>query len=717
MQDETATLEDGGADAVDPNDGLSRPSQAPRSPVMKFAYPSGSQPLPGYTIKRGVGRGGFGEVYFATSDAGKEVALKHIQRNLDIELRGVRQCLNLKHPNLVALFDIRYDEEETGWVVMEYISGESLKDILERHPDGMPEEEVRRWLTGMTAGVACLHDHGIVHRDIKPGNLFEDEGIVKVGDYGLSKFISVSRRSGQTESVGTFHYMAPEIGRGKYGREIDVYALGIVLHEMLTGRVPFDGETSQEIIMKHLTADPDLSCIRPPYREAIQGALIKDPDLRIGSVDEFLYRMGMASAAIGGGPVDFQVRREKTEPDADVIDAEPVETPQTQTAGWHNPERGEGRGKARRGGASDDINYRQDPAPGKPVEEPVAKAIKDAWTNTHCWWRRVELNTFAKIVLLTTVGVIAMLVFSASWFLWVALAVCYAVYALIWAIVHQSNAPAHANPHEPKPPPVASPPPPSWHSPKAYSRSYTRRRLREVLVATPAKQRLARLTGGMLMAAFTSAVFCVVVFALSGQSASSAALGGLPYYAWLMINTTLASWAVMIAAVCWEDRADSLSHREVGASGEQVYRRFTMLVIGLVLGLIAFATAKLLLIEFVDLGPARMARGDNFAGDLYDVAGQPLLPAFLAMFGSLFLVLRWWRQADALRNTRLSVGATTICVIWALILDGILGFPHLNIVLYAAVVSLCVQLSAWWMTPEHRSNARFQLADSEARVP
>jgi len=713
MQDETATLEDGGADAVDPNDGPSRPFQAPKAPVMKFAYPSGSQPLPGYTIKRGVGRGGFGEVYFATSDAGKEVALKHIQRNLDIELRGVTQCLNLKHPNLVALFDIRYDEDETGWVVMEYISGESLKDVLERYPDGMPDEEVRRWLTGMAAGVACLHDHGIVHRDIKPGNLFEDEGLVKVGDYGLSKFISVSRRSGQTESVGTFHYMAPEIGRGKYGREIDVYALGIVLYEMLTGRVPFDGETSQEIIMKHLTADPDLSCIRPPYREAIKGALVKDPDLRIGSVDEFLYRMGMGSAAMGGGPVDFQIQREKTEPDADVIDAEPVDTPNDQQT---NPQsNGWGAGAAQAAGAG--VNYRRDPASGKPAEEPVAKAIKDAWTNTHRWWQRAELNTFAKIVLLTTVGVVALLVFSASWPVWIGLAVCYAVYAFIWAIVQQSSAPRSVHAHEPNPPPVASPPPPSWHSPKAYSRSYTRRRLREVLVATPTKQRLARLTGGMLMAAFTSAVFCVVVFALSGQSVSSAALGGLPYYAWLMINTTLASWAVMIAAVCWEGRADSLSHREVGTSGEQVYRRFTMLVIGLVLGLIAFATAKMLLIEFVDLGPARMARPDNFASDLYDVAGQPLLPAFLAMFGSLFLVLRWWRQADALRNTRLSIGATVICVIWALILDGILGFPHLNIVLYTAVVSLCIQLSAWWMTPEHRSNARFQLADSEARIP
>ena len=133
---------------------------------------------------------------------------------------------------------------------------------------------------GIAAGVAYLHDHGIVHRDLKPGNIFHDEKVVKIGDYGLSKFISCSRRSGQTESVGTFHYMAPEIGKGVYGKEIDIYALGIMLFELLTGRVPFEGESSQEIMMKHLTADPDLEPIAPVYRGIVQRALAKDPHER-----------------------------------------------------------------------------------------------------------------------------------------------------------------------------------------------------------------------------------------------------------------------------------------------------------------------------------------------------------------------------------------------------------------------------------------------------
>src|SRR4029079_13584107 len=128
----------------------------------------------------------------------------------------------------------------------------------------------------------------IVHRDLKPGNIFEDSGYIKIGDYGLSKFISCSRRSGQTESVGTFHYMAPEIGKGIYGKEIDIYALGIILHEMLTGRVPFDGESSQEIIMKHLTADPDLSALPEPYKSVIRKALAKDPAHRFATVPEMV---------------------------------------------------------------------------------------------------------------------------------------------------------------------------------------------------------------------------------------------------------------------------------------------------------------------------------------------------------------------------------------------------------------------------------------------
>src|SRR5262245_44913046 len=93
-------------------------SAPPKASAMKFTYPSGARPLEGYTIKRGIGRGGFGEVYYATSDAGKEVALKLIRRNLDVEVRGVSHCLNLKHPNLLSVYDLKRDEQDDTWVVM-----------------------------------------------------------------------------------------------------------------------------------------------------------------------------------------------------------------------------------------------------------------------------------------------------------------------------------------------------------------------------------------------------------------------------------------------------------------------------------------------------------------------------------------------------------------------------------------------------------------------
>ena len=275
------------------------PAKPPAS--SRFQFATGDRPLSGYTIKRGVGRGGFGEVYFAVSDGGKEVALKLIRRNLDVELRGVQHCLNLKHPNLIALYDVRRDgDEDDCWIVMEYVAGESLEGAIRRHPNGMPADEAVDWLRGIAAGASYLHSHGIVHRDLKPGNVFRDESLVKLGDYGLSKFISCSRRSGQTESVGTVHYMAPEIAHGRYGREIDIYALGIILYEMLTGRVPFDGESVGEVLMKHLTAQPDVSAVPAPYRQVVARALAKDPAVRFATIDQLLAALpgtGRAQAA------------------------------------------------------------------------------------------------------------------------------------------------------------------------------------------------------------------------------------------------------------------------------------------------------------------------------------------------------------------------------------------------------------------------------------
>lgn len=298
---------------------------------MKFAYAPESVPLPGYTIKRAIDRGGFGEVYFGISDSGKEVALKLLQHNQEVELRGVRYCLNLKHPNIVSLYDIRTDVEGDVWVVMEYVRGRSLDAILAEAPNGFPANEVEQWLSGIAEGVGFLHERGIVHRDLKPANVFRENGIVKVGDVGLAKIITPSKRSAQTESVGTVYYMAPEVARGKYGCELDVYSLGVMTYEMLCGKLPFDGESAAEILMKHLTERPDLERLPVAVRPVIARALEKDPSQRTPSVlqlaDEFRSALeGKSIASVAARVTNF-------------VDVEHLESQQGRSSAHHDAHR------------------------------------------------------------------------------------------------------------------------------------------------------------------------------------------------------------------------------------------------------------------------------------------------------------------------------------------------------------------------------------------
>ena len=637
-----------------PNAATEHAGPALRVAEPRFLYATGARPLDGYTIKRGVGRGGFGEVYFAVSDAGKEVALKLIRRNLDVELRGVTHCLNLKHPNLVALYDVRQDEQDNSWVIMEFVAGESLEEAIRRNPTGLPLDQALDWLRGIAAGVIYLHSHGIVHRDLKPGNVFHDEGIVKLGDYGLSKFISCSRRSGQTESIGTVHYMAPEIANGRYGKEIDIYALGIILYEMLTGRVPFEGESVGEVLMKHLTAEPNLNDLGEPLRSVVARALAKDPAVRFNSVEQLM-------AALPQSTVDGSRPR---------------------AAGYHAT------GAAAVPGAAVSSASVAD-------DEPVLRFVREQAARGVDYWKNGNLPTLAKVFLIL-LGVFASPVLIKLMFIGV---IAYGGYRLVRWVVRTISPPSTGNPSTGNVAVVGSPAVPAarepWPAPpnpafaaSAPPQAKLRRsgeRAAIPVVVPSAKERLAALAGSMLFSAAAALAFSVVMVLLRGQSAQP------EQFAWLTLTSTLGAWAVLIPSKLWE-----------GTQGEQALRRFTLLVIGLVFGVASFGLDKALLVNLpFEIQP--QWRNDHIPASFYSVLdGSPLMPAFVAYFGFLFVLLRWWRQADPMRSVRLSLWTTVCTVFVAWVLNLFWPFPQPWGLMVAAIMSMAIQLASPWVPEADR---------------
>jgi hypothetical protein len=650
------------------------PSGATSGPISyqaaKFVYPGGSRPLDGYTIKRGVGQGGFGEIYYALSDAGKEVALKLIRRNLDVELRGIRQCLNIKHPNLIDLYDIRQDAQGDTWVVMEYVSGLCLQDALDNHPQGLPVDEVLAWIHGIGAAVAYLHDHGIVHRDLKPGNVFSNEGVVKVGDYGLSKFISCSRRSGHTESIGTVHYMAPEVANGRYGKEIDVYALGIILYEMLTGRVPFEGESVGEVLMKHLTAKPDVSMLSDPFRDVVAKALEKDPDRRYRSAAEMLAALPQPKQTFPG--------------DGRLPPARPY-------AGDVPPENGSKKHLA------ETIVLAQ-----TADEEPVLRTIKQGWAHIRKTWKEADLPPLVRIGLL--IAVFFVLAVSGAEFIPVAIALffIYCFYRLIRALILGWQGPRPSGVQYPVSQPSHQAPPPEGRpgaSPAAAVQDQRKQELKAarkrfekaipaLVLGTP-RERITELLGSLLLSTLVAAAMTVVMTLVSSHFNN--AVPKPEQCAWLFLTTVAGAWMVLIPSKLWE-----------GTHGDAALRQFVMMVLGLGLGELAYFIAMLFMVALPpspDFPPGGPSYYEHLPRIFFGFDGKPMLMAYLAVFGALFLIVRWWRQADPLRSKRLRLWSLLVTVVMAGIIAGILDFPQPWLPMVAGAISITVQLSSPWTHP------------------
>jgi serine/threonine-protein kinase len=251
-----------------------------------------------YTILRKLGSGGMAEVYLAEDDElGRNVALKmlnerHARDDQFVERfkREARNAARLSHPHIVRVYD-RGEAEGTYYISMEYLDGPTLKELLVRKGPTPPLTAIK-FAREILSALGEAHKHDIVHRDIKPHNVIvSPDWNVKVTDFGIAR----SGASQMTEAgsiVGTAQYLSPEQARGKpVDPRSDLYSLGIVMYEMLTGKVPFTGDAAVEIAMKHLSAVPDPpSKLRPEISHDLDAivmrALAKDPDQRYASAEE-----------------------------------------------------------------------------------------------------------------------------------------------------------------------------------------------------------------------------------------------------------------------------------------------------------------------------------------------------------------------------------------------------------------------------------------------
>jgi serine/threonine protein kinase len=268
------------------------PHHARRSPPME------PRRIASYTLLEPIGHGGMAVVYRARQDSlDRIVAVKILSENLAASneflerfRREARTAANLRHPNVITVFDFGQDERGVPYLVLEFIEGPTLADLMDT---GLDDSRVPELLDQIAAGLDYAHGRGVIHRDIKPGNvLMTEDGRAVLADFGLAWLLEGAHLTLTGGVIGTPEYMAPEQASGEgIDHRADVYALGVVLYEMLVGERPFVAETPIGVLLQHLQ-DPPPSVLeaRPDLPLAVGGvvarALAKEPDERYASAGE-----------------------------------------------------------------------------------------------------------------------------------------------------------------------------------------------------------------------------------------------------------------------------------------------------------------------------------------------------------------------------------------------------------------------------------------------